>query len=267
MSAAGVSLTAPQFTGRWDDVTRAAKTAEALGFSGIFLFDHLVPLGSPDRPVFEMLSALGALAAETSTLRVGTLVMRVPLRGEQLSERVAATASALAPGRFILGVGAGDKLSRDEARRFGLSVGSLEDRVASVDSLIRDLAAAQPSIPIWVGGSHPAVLDVVRRRGTGWNGWAIPPNRFGEIAATVPGPATWGGPVVIGRDQTEAAALAGERSAIVGDPARVAAELDEYLAEGADELVVSIIPNRPERWQLFADEVIPRLGERLAGDR
>lgn len=267
MSSAGVSITAPQFTGRWADIARAADTAEALGFSGIFLFDHLVPLGSPDRPVVEMVSALGALAAATSTLKVGTLVMRVPLRGEQLSGRVAATASALAPGRFILGVGAGDKLSRDEAIRFGLTVGTLEDRVASVDSLIRDVAAAQPSIPIWVGGSHPAVLDVVRRRGTGWNGWAVPPELFGQIAATVPGPATWGGPVVIGRDRAEAAALAGDRSAIIGDPAHVAAKLDEYLAAGAEELVVSIIPNRPERWRLFADEVIPRLGERLVGDR
>ncbi|MDH3518275.1 MAG: LLM class flavin-dependent oxidoreductase [Acidimicrobiia bacterium] len=262
-----VSVTAPQFTQRWDEVVEAAQLAESLGFSGLFVFDHLVPIGEPPRPVFEMAAALGAIAAGTTTLRVGTLVMRVPLRGELVSERIAATVAAIAPGRFVLGLGAGDKLSGDEARRFGLSTGSLQARVGAVDGLVASMAESQPDIPVWVGGSHPTILDVIRRRRAGWNGWGITAERFAEVAATIPGPTTWGGPVVLGRDRKEAAALVGERRSLAGDPDRVAAGLAEYLEAGAAEIVVSIIPNRPERWRFFAEEVIPRLREWSIGDR
>ena len=71
-----VSVTLPQFHPDGTPLVDAARRAEALGFTGVFLFDHLYPLDGPKRPVVELFAALGAVAAATSLLRVGSLVAR-----------------------------------------------------------------------------------------------------------------------------------------------------------------------------------------------
>ncbi len=262
-----VSITAAQFSRDWHELEASAYRAETLGFDGLFLFDHLVPLGDPHRPVFELASAIGAVAAVTTTLRIGTLVLRAPMRHLSISTEIIETAVMLAPGRFVLGVGAGDRMSFDEARRFGMASGSLDQRIRLVEELVTSVATTNPELPIWVGGVHPKVLSLVRDRKVGWNGWGISAETFAATSKPLHGPVTWGGPVVLGEDRAEAARLKGDRDAIWGDPLTVAARLAEYVDAGADELVVSVLPNRPERWELFANEVLPRLrdGSSLAG--
>ena len=65
---ARLSVTLPQFRTEAAPMLDAARRAEALGFDGVYVFDHLFPLGSPDRPIFEVFVALGAVAAATSTI-------------------------------------------------------------------------------------------------------------------------------------------------------------------------------------------------------
>lgn len=256
-----LSATAPQFTDSWDKLDTAAETLEALGYDGLFLFDHLVPIGDPSRPVFELSAALGAIASSTTRMRVGTLVMRVPLRGSGVSAAIARTAATVAPGRFVFGVGAGDRLSAAEGHRFGIASPPLADRVASVADAIEEIRTTDPEVPVWVGGTHPSILDLVRGFETGWNGWGIDPETFGGIVRQLPGasPVTWGGAVVIGRNDAEAGDLLGGRRAIAGGPDTLVAALDRFVSAGADELVVSVLPNERERWELFASEVLRRL--------
>ena len=81
-----VSLTAPQFANRPDSILELARPIGSLGFTGMFVFDHLVPLGDPRRPVLEGAATLGAIGA-VSAARVGSLVTRATLRDPSITAR------------------------------------------------------------------------------------------------------------------------------------------------------------------------------------
>jgi probable F420-dependent oxidoreductase len=74
---------------------------EDLGFSTVTLTDHVVV------PQWEPMSGLAAIAAATSTLRVGSLVLDMGLRDPVLTAKAAATVDRLSGARLELGVGAG----------------------------------------------------------------------------------------------------------------------------------------------------------------
>ena len=69
-----VGVTLPQFRDEADTALSAARRAEALGIDGVFVFDHLWPMGHPGRPALSSGPLLGALAASTTTIHLGTLV-------------------------------------------------------------------------------------------------------------------------------------------------------------------------------------------------
>ncbi len=61
--AVKIGITLPQFRDEADTALEAARRAEELGFDGVFCFDHLWPMGRPDRPALSSAPLLGALAA------------------------------------------------------------------------------------------------------------------------------------------------------------------------------------------------------------
>ena len=74
-----VGITLPSFRDEADSAIDAARQAESLGIDAVFCFDHLWPMGQPGRPALSSGPLLGALAASTSTIAVGTLVARIGL--------------------------------------------------------------------------------------------------------------------------------------------------------------------------------------------
>jgi alkanesulfonate monooxygenase SsuD/methylene tetrahydromethanopterin reductase-like flavin-dependent oxidoreductase (luciferase family) len=260
-----VALTAPQFSRNPEPLFAWAAFLEEAGLDGGFLFDHLVPIGDATRPVLEMAGALGALSAATSTIDIGTLVMRAPLRGEVLSAAVAATAAAVAPGRVVVGLGAGDRLSGEEAERFGMPHGGLDERVGTLRETALRIGAACPDVRVWVGGTHPRVIEVAAQSASGWNGWMLDPGRVEEIRSRLPGTheITWGGAVITAHAESEVQRLVdqrgGPRGAIAGTIDEVAAELRRYVAAGAQRLLLSMLPNRVDQWALAVE-----LKQRLA---
>jgi alkanesulfonate monooxygenase SsuD/methylene tetrahydromethanopterin reductase-like flavin-dependent oxidoreductase (luciferase family) len=254
-----ISLTAPQFSDTFQPLARCAAFAEDSGFDGVFLFDHLVPIGDQRRPVLEMAAALGALAASTSRIGVGTLVMRAPMRGAEVSASVATAAAAVAGSRLIVGLGAGDRLSDDEDARYGAGAASFEARLAAVRETAALIRRNAPETPIWVGGLHPWVRELAGEVADGWNGWMIDADRFGAITRALPSrvDATWGGAVVVGRDADDvdsAVRLRGSaEGALVGTVPQIADELRRYVDCGAMHLVLSVLPNRLERWEVAAE--------------
>ncbi|HEY4700455.1 MAG TPA: LLM class flavin-dependent oxidoreductase, partial [Streptosporangiaceae bacterium] len=72
-----IGITLPQFEHGADHALEAARRAESLGIDGVFCFDHLWPIGKPGRPALSSGPLLGALAASTSTITIGSLVSRV----------------------------------------------------------------------------------------------------------------------------------------------------------------------------------------------
>jgi alkanesulfonate monooxygenase SsuD/methylene tetrahydromethanopterin reductase-like flavin-dependent oxidoreductase (luciferase family) len=240
-----------------------ARMAERLGFSGVFLFDHLLPIGDPWRPVLECAASLGAVAAATDRIRVGTLVMRTPIRGPEVTAAVGATLYALAPGRSLLGLGVGDRESVEESERFGMAQSGLSARLAETTSAIRLARTMCPQLPIWVGGRHPALRELAWKAADGWNAWGVSPEVFSNEGKGVRSKRTWGGAVLTAPDSDSLADLIERRGGIegvvAGTPETVGASLNQFVAAGAEELVVSVLPNRPATWELFAADVLPRL--------
>jgi alkanesulfonate monooxygenase SsuD/methylene tetrahydromethanopterin reductase-like flavin-dependent oxidoreductase (luciferase family) len=138
---------------------------------------------------------LGAVAAETSRIHVGTLVARATLRPPATLANSFATAQRVSGGRLIAAIGAGDSQSRAESEAFGLEFGSMVDRVNALHAAVR--AVTGNDFPVWVGGRAAQVRQIVAVA-DGWNSWGTEPDQFAEQSALVREIApnatlTWGG--------------------------------------------------------------------------
>jgi alkanesulfonate monooxygenase SsuD/methylene tetrahydromethanopterin reductase-like flavin-dependent oxidoreductase (luciferase family) len=81
-----------------------ARRAEIRGWDGVFLWDH-VAFPAPVRAVADPWVAMSAIAAATTTLRLGPMVTPLPRRRIQKLARETVTLDHLSGGRLILGVG------------------------------------------------------------------------------------------------------------------------------------------------------------------
>ncbi|WP_420110222.1 LLM class F420-dependent oxidoreductase [Mycolicibacter arupensis] len=110
-------------------VIAQAREAEAAGFDALFLMDHfyqLPMLGSPDQPMLEAYTALGALATATERLQLGTLVTGNSYRNPTLLAKIITTLDVVSAGRAILGIGTGwFELEHDQ---LGFEFGTFTDR-------------------------------------------------------------------------------------------------------------------------------------------
>lgn len=213
-----LGITLPQFAEDPEPLLDAARRAEDLGIDGVFLFDHLWPIGRPDRPALSSTALLGALAAETRTSHIGTLVARIGLRPDAVLVHELETAAQLAPGRIIAGLGTGDRLSAAENLAFGLAYPPAAERLGALERCARALQAA--GLPVWVGGRSGAVRRTAESTGATLNLWEVPVDTVADAVAS--GLAvTWGGPIPAGtsaRAHLGALAEAGAAWAVVGWP-------------------------------------------------
>ncbi|HEV2361265.1 MAG TPA: TIGR03621 family F420-dependent LLM class oxidoreductase, partial [Acidimicrobiales bacterium] len=93
----GVQLSKAESGSKWRDT---AKKLEALGYSTLFMPDHLDDQWSP-------IAALTAAAEATEKLNVGSLVFDNDYRHPQLLAKEMATIDLLSEGRLEVGLGAG----------------------------------------------------------------------------------------------------------------------------------------------------------------
>lgn len=100
-----------------EDLVALGVAAEASGWDGVLLWDHV--FGGPAflAPVADPWVVLGALAARTERIRLGTAVTPLPRRRPQVVAREAVTVDRLSHGRMTLGVGLGSP--PDEYAAFG----------------------------------------------------------------------------------------------------------------------------------------------------
>jgi probable F420-dependent oxidoreductase len=172
-----------------DDPIEVARRAEELGFDVVLAGDHVGPGLSP-------LPTLAAIAAATTTIRLGTLVLNNDMRNPvQLAWEVS-TIDALSGGRFELGIGAGHTPHEYDAtgvvrcdaamrkRRLAESVeivralldGQTVDRSGEHYDIVRARIdhSTQDHLPILVGGNGAALLahagahaDIIGLQGLG----------------------------------------------------------------------------------------------------
>jgi alkanesulfonate monooxygenase SsuD/methylene tetrahydromethanopterin reductase-like flavin-dependent oxidoreductase (luciferase family) len=166
-------------------VVRAARAAEAAGWDALLLWDHLAFVW--DGRAADPWVTLGAVAASTERLILGTGVTPVARRRPHVVAHELATLETLAPGRVLFGAGLGGV--EREFSAFGDAADALE-RAARLDEgldVIRALLAGGPvdhhgrhfsvsdvelthhrhPIPIWIGGTSSAA----RRRAARFDGW------------------------------------------------------------------------------------------------
>ncbi len=97
------------------------RAAESSGFESVWVMDHfyqLPALGGSTAPMLEGYTLLGALAASTSRVQLGTLVTGVTYRNPALLAKEVTTLDIISGGRAILGIGA----AWHDEEHFGLGV-------------------------------------------------------------------------------------------------------------------------------------------------
>ncbi len=158
-----------------------ARHLESAGFRGLLTGDHPGSGASP-------WPALGSAAAVTQTLKLGTYVVQAGVREPMHVAAEAASLDVLAPGRVLLGIGAGHTprewedigrrrpAPRDRAGRLAEFVEAvarlLEGDLVTLDgsyltlrgSRLEGLPAGAGRVGLVVGGGHPQVLRTAARR-------------------------------------------------------------------------------------------------------
>jgi alkanesulfonate monooxygenase SsuD/methylene tetrahydromethanopterin reductase-like flavin-dependent oxidoreductase (luciferase family) len=257
------------------DIAQQARRAEEIGFDSVWVMDHVFIQRSGGRVVsHEPMICLAQVAAATTQIKLGSLVLSQAFR---LTGQLAREASALADmsgGRFILGLGAG--WHQPEFDAFGLPfdhrVSRLEEAVEPLQRLLRgerttvngrwlrmfeaSIAVTTPPPPLWIAAEGPRMLSLAARA-DGWNH------------------AYWGGNDTtrfksalnrlhreldsIGRDRHEVEASASiacvpgawhevkggfrEPEVAVGPPERIAEVIRDYAKAGAQHVILSLSPD------------------------
>jgi alkanesulfonate monooxygenase SsuD/methylene tetrahydromethanopterin reductase-like flavin-dependent oxidoreductase (luciferase family) len=140
---------------------RVAQTAEAAGWDGFFVWDHLAFVWAS--PSADPWVTLAAVAVETEQLTLGTAVTPLPRRRPQVVAQQLGTLERLNGGRVVLGAGLGG--NEKEFTAFGEDFDP-HRRAKLLDDglgLVRELWQG----PIWIGGNSAPAL----RRASRWDGW------------------------------------------------------------------------------------------------
>ncbi|MEU4688407.1 glucose-6-phosphate dehydrogenase (coenzyme-F420) [Actinoplanes sp. NPDC023714] len=184
----GYKASAEQFAP--SELLKYGILAEELGFDSVFVSDHLQPWRHDGGHAPAALPWLGALAARTEKVLIGTSVLTPTFRYHPaVVAQAFATLGCLAPGRAILGVGSGESLNEvllgtqwpDGKERFArlkeavLLIQKLwaEDRVTYEGQFYRTENATiydKPStpVPIYIGASGPAATRLAGRIADGF---------------------------------------------------------------------------------------------------
>jgi alkanesulfonate monooxygenase SsuD/methylene tetrahydromethanopterin reductase-like flavin-dependent oxidoreductase (luciferase family) len=190
----------PLFQDTPDAAFAAATAAVVAGVDGLFCYDHIWPIGRPERPALAPFPILGALATMLSPSvgprggpYLGTLVARVGLVPDAVLASQFLALERLAPGRVIAGIGTGDRLSENENLAYGIPFTPAADRRAEMVAMGRRLAAE--GLPVWVAGGAAGRTEEATAAGAALNVWDAAPALVAERVAGPPGvEVTWAGP-------------------------------------------------------------------------
>jgi alkanesulfonate monooxygenase SsuD/methylene tetrahydromethanopterin reductase-like flavin-dependent oxidoreductase (luciferase family) len=178
----------------WPVLRDATLAAESAGFDAAWVFDHFAGRSIGGDDVLEPFTLLGALAATTTSIKLGTLVANVANRQPAVLAVGAASVAAIADRPMLLGIGAGSSPRgrwATEMQVVGQPIDpSLEQRHALVERTI-DLIEAMWApdrgdewttfplprwpVPIIVGASSVPLAHIAGRRAGGINvAWSHP---------------------------------------------------------------------------------------------
>lgn len=267
---------------------------EALGYDGVYVWDHLVHrTQEPTDPLHDGLTLLAAAAAVTTRVQLGTLVASPTIRHPVLLAKQAMTIDQVSGGRMELGIGAAGVLldyqvlgiepwsKREQVSRF-------RDTVEIVDATLRGATSysgahwsgsgvtmapgsvRSPRLHLTVAAHGPRTLEIAGRHADTWN--SITPRG-------VPADEAISAVVSRGRLLDEAALCAGRdpasirRSVLIGSddwpvlssPAAFRDAVRRYFEVGVTEVVL-MHPDHPAEVRVAHGVAAPDVVRRIAED-
>lgn len=180
--------------------------AEKLGFESLWVWDHILLGTDPHFPIIDSLSLLTAVAARTSTIRIGTGVLVLPLRNPVVLAKQLASIDHISGGRLTLGAAVGwykrefDAVGIPYERRGKIMDRNLEiltrlwteesvtgqwDELNLRNAVMFPKPVQKPHPPILVGGYVDVVLKRAATRGDGWLTYFYTPEGFRDAWARI----------------------------------------------------------------------------------
>jgi alkanesulfonate monooxygenase SsuD/methylene tetrahydromethanopterin reductase-like flavin-dependent oxidoreductase (luciferase family) len=156
-----IGLNMPNFAEFADPVLAVsiARDAEAAGWDGVFIWDHINFWGEAPVPMADPFVLLAAMAQATERIAIGPMVTPVPRRRPWVLARQTATLDVLSRGRLIFGVGLGFPPDTEFAH-FGEDP-DLKVRAEKLDEGLDILAGLWTGEPFEYVGKH---FQVARTR-------------------------------------------------------------------------------------------------------
>jgi F420-dependent oxidoreductase-like protein len=141
----------------WPQWLAIAQTCERLGFEGLFTSDHYLSVVRPDPGSSDAWTLLGALAARTERLRLGTMVSPVTFRLPVVLAKAATTVDRISEGRVDLGMGAG--WWEEEHRSHGIPFPPTVERLEMLEEQLEIVHGLWSERPFSFESRHYAVED------------------------------------------------------------------------------------------------------------
>ncbi len=295
-----IVFTEPQQGASYDDLLRVAQAAESLGYAGFFRSDHYLAMGGDGLPgPTDAWVTLGALARETSRLRLGTLVTSATFRLPGPLAVAVAQVDAMSAGRVELGLGAG--WFENEHSAYGIPFPPVRERfdrlaeqLAVIDGLWRSdgpfsydgeyytvtdspalpKPVQRPRPPIIVGGKGPRRTPELAARyadefNVPFSSLADTAAVFERVRAAASRPLRWSvaQTLCVGRDDAEvrrrASAIgrdAGEDGVLGGTVAQAVDRIGRFAELGASRIYLQTLDLADlDHLELVAAEVAPQV--------
>jgi probable F420-dependent oxidoreductase len=284
---------------RWSDLAAMARVAEDVGFDSIWVTDHLlhrseskaqtgpIAVGGDIRELegpWECWSMVAALAALTTRVEVGALVISVGFRNPALLAKMADTVDEISNGRLVLGLGAG--WNKPEFDAFGYPFDHRVDRFEEAATIIAGLLRTghidfegtyyqardcelrprgprPEGPPILFGTTGERMLSLTAKLADGWNTWFSQTNNdLGNLKALLK--RVDAACEAVSRDPTSLSRSSAVKveigphapSAMSAPPIRgsheeLASQLRDYAAAGLAHVQLWIEPNTPTGIEAF----------------
>jgi probable F420-dependent oxidoreductase len=197
-----------------ETAVRVARHAEAAGFESVWTGEHLVlpdprPDGfsmPPTLPFLDTVVTLTLLAARTTTIRLGTGLIVLPLHTPAVLAKQLASVDVLSGGRLIAGFGAGYLPVEFAASGVPMAArgARMDEYLAAITGLwtqqhpryhgklvsfealdTHPRPAQRPGPPIVLGGEAPAALRRAVTTANGWYGFNLTPAETGSLTSAL----------------------------------------------------------------------------------
>ena len=145
----------------WDTTLAAARACEQAGLDSVWLADHFMfpdkENPEKEKPVFDCMVALGGIAASTTRIRIGQLVVGVPYRNPALLAKMLTTLDVMSHGRSIAGLGAA--WHDEEFYAYGWPFPSVRERMERLEEAVQIVDRMMTQRPASFAGTHYQVQN------------------------------------------------------------------------------------------------------------